>query len=535
MECFSGGGLVLVLVHVIGLDSNLVKTDRLVRILGDTSKKMQLIVPFEMKLRFTQSIEFTKYSNVKITSGFKRPLSDSAEEIQMHEEELQRYAKRLKTNTDCEEIKRMLINTHGIADHEYKTAYRIASTNKNGIVTLNEEVAQKQRAYCATSTPVVAICEDMTAANKDKFPIFDPMQQRPAITRSQTLGTGSSQILDAVRRPSVSQTDSLAQQLERHRLLPYELKALSLDLQIDHAHRPQLVGAQIHCQPAGRPPGYELESSQQTAGPCGRHVSQGPGYWRSELLQIYLCQCPAEPRNSACRPTALQKRLLRSFGCHAQRRFRASAWHPHCQDLQSPRRQHLSCPWILASTDARCGICICAAGESALQVRAQRLLVVTPPFIANGALNTSLTAGPTLVQREANEDSGAGYELIRNTELHRPTQNRHNLLNNRPSLQITWEPERFPTSSAALSNHYGAGSVGTSSSNSKPCRTCRSYYLAACGFGGDSDHAIEWTMGTMMRDQDALYMESTVDREDNPKAGREAKSAHFTLLRLSLK
>ncbi|KAL9536667.1 hypothetical protein MBANPS3_012467 [Mucor bainieri] len=129
-------------VNITGLDSNLVKTDRLVRILGDTSKKIQLIVPFEMKPRFTQSIEFTKYSNVKITSGFKRPLSDSAEEIQMHEEELQRYAKRLKTNTDCEEIKRMLINTHGIADHEYKTAYRIASTNKNDIVALNEEVAR---------------------------------------------------------------------------------------------------------------------------------------------------------------------------------------------------------------------------------------------------------------------------------------------------------------------------------------------------------------------------------------------------------
>ncbi|KAG2215978.1 hypothetical protein INT46_007038 [Mucor plumbeus] len=102
--------------------------------------------------------------------------------------------------------------------------------------------AQEQRTYRDSCQrlishihSVVGICEDLKTANKDKFPIFYPMQQKPGITRSQTLDTSSSQILDAVRRSSVTQTDSLTQQIEQHRLLPHELNILSLDLKMGHS------------------------------------------------------------------------------------------------------------------------------------------------------------------------------------------------------------------------------------------------------------------------------------------------------------
>lgn len=102
--------------------------------------------------------------------------------------------------------------------------------------------AQEQRTYRDSCQrlishihSVVGICEDLKTANKDKFPIFYPIQQKPSITRSQTLDTSSSQILDAVRRSSVTQTDSLTQQIEQHRLLPHELNILSLDLKMGHS------------------------------------------------------------------------------------------------------------------------------------------------------------------------------------------------------------------------------------------------------------------------------------------------------------
>ncbi|KAG1081079.1 hypothetical protein G6F42_023087 [Rhizopus arrhizus] len=72
-----------------------------------------------------------------------------------------------------------------------------------------------------------------------------------------------------------------------------------------------------------------------------------------------------------------------------------------------------------------------------------------------------------------------------------------------------------------VSNHYGAGPEGVLSSDLKPNRRCRSY-LVACDFSDESYHAIEWTMGTMMRDGDKLYVVTAVNREDNPEAVKEA-------------
>ncbi|CAO3590280.1 unnamed protein product [Absidia cylindrospora] len=42
------------------------------------------------------------------------------------------------------------------------------------------------------------------------------------------------------------------------------------------------------------------------------------------------------------------------------------------------------------------------------------------------------------------------------------------------------------------------------------------HYLVACDFSRESLHAMEWTMGTMLRDHDALHIVTVANREDNP-------------------
>jgi hypothetical protein len=70
-------------------------------------------------------------------------------------------------------------------------------------------------------------------------------------------------------------------------------------------------------------------------------------------------------------------------------------------------------------------------------------------------------------------------------------------------------------------NHYGAGLNGQLESNLKPTRRSRSY-LVACDFSDESFNAIEWTMGTMMRDGDKLYVVTAVNREDNPELVKDS-------------
>ncbi|OBZ91916.1 hypothetical protein A0J61_00027 [Choanephora cucurbitarum] len=72
-----------------------------------------------------------------------------------------------------------------------------------------------------------------------------------------------------------------------------------------------------------------------------------------------------------------------------------------------------------------------------------------------------------------------------------------------------------------VSSHYGAGPEGVLPADLKPTRRSRAY-LVACDFSDESFHAIEWTMGTMMRDGDKLYVATAVNREDNPDTVKEA-------------
>ncbi|RCH83631.1 mitofusin, partial [Rhizopus stolonifer] len=104
--------------------------------------------------------------------------------------------------------------------------------------------AQEQRTYrdscqrlLSHISSVVGICQELKTSNQTKFPIFYPLTTKPSMTRSQTLD--SSQVLDAMRRSSVTEADTFAQQLENHRLLSQETKdlnILSLDLKMGHGH-----------------------------------------------------------------------------------------------------------------------------------------------------------------------------------------------------------------------------------------------------------------------------------------------------------
>lgn len=67
-----------------------------------------------------------------------------------------------------------------------------------------------------------------------------------------------------------------------------------------------------------------------------------------------------------------------------------------------------------------------------------------------------------------------------------------------------------------VKNHYGAGAEGKLQKDLRPKRKSREY-LVACDFSDESYHAIEWTMGTMMRDGDKLHIVTAVSGEDGPQ------------------
>lgn len=71
-----------------------------------------------------------------------------------------------------------------------------------------------------------------------------------------------------------------------------------------------------------------------------------------------------------------------------------------------------------------------------------------------------------------------------------------------------------------VQQRYGAGISGKLDQDYQSKRRSRGY-LVACDFSEESFHAIEWTMGTMMRDGDTLYVVTVVNREDNPDAVKE--------------
>ncbi|CEP19278.1 hypothetical protein [Parasitella parasitica] len=63
--------------------------------------------------------------------------------------------------------------------------------------------------------------------------------------------------------------------------------------------------------------------------------------------------------------------------------------------------------------------------------------------------------------------------------------------------------------------YYGAGRSGVMPAEFRSKRRPKSY-LVACDFSKESLYAIEWTMGTMMRDGDELHVATVANRDDNP-------------------
>ncbi|KAI8875313.1 adenine nucleotide alpha hydrolases-like protein [Backusella circina FSU 941] len=72
-----------------------------------------------------------------------------------------------------------------------------------------------------------------------------------------------------------------------------------------------------------------------------------------------------------------------------------------------------------------------------------------------------------------------------------------------------------------VSTVYGAGPKGALDPDLIPARKSRSY-LVAFDFSEESKLALEWALGTMMRDGDTLHVVTVINREDNPNTVKKA-------------
>lgn len=173
--------------------------------------------------------------------------------------------------------------------------------------------------------------------------------------------------------------------------------------------------------------------------------------------------------------------------------------------------------------------------------------VTTTAATAAGALDISPISNTAFEKEDTTDDDETDDELMRITEANRfiavdpkpNTDTTANANNNKSmSRNKSLRSQSVSTRRALLvfsenptvtkksdriivHNHYGAGPKGSLENDLKPTRRSRSY-LVACDFSEESFHAIEWTMGTMMRDGDKLYVATAVNREDNPDLVKEA-------------
>ncbi|KAI8881235.1 adenine nucleotide alpha hydrolases-like protein [Backusella circina FSU 941] len=113
-------------------------------------------------------------------------------------------------------------------------------------------------------------------------------------------------------------------------------------------------------------------------------------------------------------------------------------------------------------------------------------------------------------------DNNQSEMKTENTPRALPSDERRKILcfSNHPVI------EKKPDS-IIVTNKYGAGPKGVLNEGLRSKRRPRSY-LVACDFSDESFHCIEWTLGTVMRDGDTLYVVTIVNRDDNPDAVKEA-------------
>ncbi|ORX48834.1 adenine nucleotide alpha hydrolases-like protein [Hesseltinella vesiculosa] len=94
-------------------------------------------------------------------------------------------------------------------------------------------------------------------------------------------------------------------------------------------------------------------------------------------------------------------------------------------------------------------------------------------------------------------------------QITKKRNSRNDLLVFKDTPSITQTSDRY-----VISTTYGAGSQGTE--KEEITRRPRSY-MVACDFSEESFYAMEWTMGSMLRDGDELHIVSVLNREDNPE------------------
>ncbi|KAG1451748.1 hypothetical protein G6F56_008001 [Rhizopus delemar] len=122
-------------------------------------------------------------------------------------------------------------------------------------------------------------------------------------------------------------------------------------------------------------------------------------------------------------------------------------------------------------------------------------------------------------------------ELERITELNRfvsyeeptPDLNRPKSLRSLPFdtradlLVFADEPNTSQSSDRIIvKSHYGAGLSGQLDEELRPTRSSRAY-LIACDFSEESIYAVDWAMGSMLRDGDTLHVVTVVKKKEKAK------------------
>ncbi|KAI9025272.1 hypothetical protein CLU79DRAFT_744800 [Phycomyces nitens] len=106
-------------------------------------------------------------------------------------------------------------------------------------------------------------------------------------------------------------------------------------------------------------------------------------------------------------------------------------------------------------------------------------------------------------------------ETTGTTDIKRNVSVRQRLLSEQRHLLVFTDPEIMVEPSRATFTFYYGVRPSPPTNSRKP----RSYFVA-CDFSEESFYAIEWTIGTMMRDGDQLHVTTVVNREDNPDAAQ---------------
>ncbi|KAG1141602.1 hypothetical protein G6F37_008354 [Rhizopus arrhizus] len=144
---------------------------------------------------------------------------------------------------------------------------------------------------------------------------------------------------------------------------------------------------------------------------------------------------------------------------------------------------------------------------------------------------------PNIIKFSEEEEEEEDQELYQITEsnryipyeeqvkpvMHRVKSLRSQDVTVRKNLLVFADKQNVTTQSDRIivQHHYGAGPEGELSEEFRPKRRPRSY-LVACDFSPESMHAIEWTMGTMMRDGDRLHVVTAVSREDKSEGVKQS-------------